>query len=131
MHSPRQSRWPSPSTTQSTVVFCETSRPTYLVMMISHPANRAHYARTAVTGMLITRPRLPDVHTWHLADMTMAFADVRFRLECVAKLFAKLRTSNYRIRLNGVLNRCCAFGLILESILLILVVKIVLQHIRL
>src|SRR3974390_3375594 len=49
--------------------------------------------------------------------------------ECVAKLFAKLRTSNYRIRLNGVLNRCCAFGLILESILLILVVKIVLQHI--
>src|ERR1700730_7601063 len=54
---------------------------------------------------------------------------VRFTPECVAKLFAKLRTSNYRIRLNGVLNRCCAFGLFLESILLILVVKIVLQHI--
>jgi hypothetical protein len=26
----------------------------------------------------------------------------------VAKLFAALRKSNYRIRLNGVLNRCCA-----------------------
>src|SRR5271169_2396051 len=35
-HSPRQSRRPSPSTMQSIVVFCETSRPTYLVMMISH-----------------------------------------------------------------------------------------------
>src|SRR5215831_7355866 len=27
---------------------------------------------------------------------------------CVAKLFAALRKSNYRIRLNGALNRCCA-----------------------
>jgi hypothetical protein len=45
------------------------------------------------------------------------------------KLFANLRTSNHRIRLNDVLNRCCALGLVLESILLILVVKIVLQHI--
>jgi hypothetical protein len=53
----------------------------------------------------------------------------RFASECVAKLFAALLASNNRIPLRGVLNRCCAFGLALESILLILVVKIVLQHI--
>src|SRR5260370_22128080 len=53
---------------------------------------------------------------------------VRFTPDCVAKLFAALRKSNYRIRLNRVLNRCCAPVLVLESILLNLVVKIVLQH---
>jgi hypothetical protein len=36
---------------------------------------------------------------------------------------------NYRIRPNTTLNRCCAPGLVLKSILLNLVVKIVLQHI--
>src|SRR5215468_7129844 len=40
-----------------------------------------------------------------------------------------MRKSNYRIPLNGVLNRYCALVLVLESILLNLVVKIVLQHI--
>ena len=32
--------------------------------------------------------------------------------------------------LNGALNQCCAFAFVLESILSILVVKIVLQHNR-
>ena len=53
---------------------------------------------------------------------------VRNAADCVAKLFAAPRTRNYRIRLSGVLNRCCALVLILESILLVLLVKIVLQH---
>src|SRR5664279_5705958 len=50
--------------------------------------------------------------------------------DCVAKLFATLRTSNNRIRLKDFLNQCCALVSVLESILLILVVKIVLQHNR-
>jgi hypothetical protein len=60
-----------------------------------------------------------------------AAKSIRFRTapECVAKLLVALRTSNYRIQLNAVLNRCCAHALVLESILLILVVKKVLQHI--
>ena len=52
-----------------------------------------------------------------------------FTPECVAKLFAALRTRNYRILLNVFLNRRCALVLVVGSILLILVVKIVLQHI--
>jgi hypothetical protein len=52
----------------------------------------------------------------------------RMSADCVAKLFAALRRSNYRIRLSTVLNRCCAPVLVLESILLSLVAKIVLQH---
>lgn len=48
--------------------------------------------------------------------------------DCVAKLFAALRTSNNRIRLKDFFNQCCALVSVLESILLILVVKIVLQH---
>ena len=47
--------------------------------------------------------------------------------DCVAKLLAALRTRNYRIQMDGVFEstlRACA-----QSILLILVVKIVLQHI--
>src|ERR1017187_8263863 len=51
-----------------------------------------------------------------------------FTPDCVAKLFAALRESNNRIRLNDVLNLCCALAFVLESILLILIVKIVLQH---
>src|SRR5262245_34934037 len=50
--------------------------------------------------------------------------------DCVAKLFAALRKCNDRIRLTGILNRCCAPLLVLESILLNLVAKIVLQHNR-
>jgi hypothetical protein len=46
--------------------------------------------------------------------------------DCVAKLFAVLRESNNRIRLNDVLNQCCVLAFVLESILLILIVKIVL-----
>jgi len=42
-------------------------------MMISHPANRAHYARIAVKGMMITR-----IHTWHKADIP----------SCTARAFA-------------------------------------------
>jgi hypothetical protein len=48
--------------------------------------------------------------------------------DCVAKLFAALRESNNRIRLNDVLNQCCALAFVLESTLLILIAKIVLQH---
>jgi hypothetical protein len=55
---------------------------------------------------------------------------VRKVADCVAKLFAALRKSNFRIRLNRVLNRRCAPVLVLESILLNLVAKIVLQHNR-
>jgi hypothetical protein len=51
-------------------------------------------------------------------------------MDCVAKLFAALQASNNRIRLNDFLNQCCALVSVLESILLILVVKIVLQHNR-
>src|SRR5262245_3113859 len=62
------------------------------------------------------------------------FNDVRSYVrswgDCVAKLFAALQRSNYRIRLSAVLNRCCAPVLALESILLNLVAKIVLQHNR-
>ncbi len=50
--------------------------------------------------------------------------------DCVAKLFAALRESKNRIRLNGTLNQGCALVFVLESILLVLVAKIVLQHIR-
>ena len=57
-----------------------------------------------------------------------AFLD-RCTSECVAKLFAALRERNYRIRPNSTSNRYCARALVLESILLNLVVKIVLQHI--
>src|SRR5262249_20594334 len=54
--------------------------------------------------------------------------NVRFTPDCVAKLFAALQKSNYRIRLNAILNRCCAPVLLFESILPNLVAKIVLQH---
>jgi hypothetical protein len=53
-----------------------------------------------------------------------------YRGECVAKLFAALQERNYRIRPNSTLNRYCAPALVLESILLNLVAKIVLQHIQ-
>src|SRR5262245_43271955 len=53
---------------------------------------------------------------------------VCYSLDCVATLFAALRTRNYRIRLNGVLNRCCALVHNLESILRAQALKIVLQH---
>src|SRR3981081_4249275 len=52
----------------------------------------------------------------------------RRSFECVAKLDAEQRASNNRIRLNGLLNRCCALVFVLESMLLIWVVEIVLQH---
>jgi hypothetical protein len=62
--------------------------------------------------------------------LALSSGSFRFGPDCVAKLFAALRKSNYRIRLNGVLNRCCALVLVLESILLNLVVKLALQHIQ-
>jgi hypothetical protein len=70
---------------------------------------------------------------WHgrfgsLADITASKLDVLFTPECVAKLFAALRSRNNRIRLDGALNQCCAFAFVLESILLVLAVKIVLDR---
>ena len=63
-----------------------------------------------------------------LRHSTAALADVCLPSECVAKLDAEQRASNNRIRLNGLLNRCCALVFVLESMLLIWVVEIVLQH---
>jgi len=54
---------------------------------------------------------------------------VRSAPECVAKLDAGGRARNIRIRSNLALNQYCVFVSVLESMLLILVVKIVLQHI--
>jgi hypothetical protein len=54
---------------------------------------------------------------------------VRFASECVAKLFAAMQSRNNRIRLNDALNQCCTHAFVLESLLLILAAKIVLQHI--
>jgi hypothetical protein len=62
------------------------------------------------------------------ADMSGKARDVRFEGDCVAKLFAAPRKSNYRIRLNAALNQCCVPVVFLESMLLNLVAKIVLQH---
>jgi hypothetical protein len=65
-----------------------------------------------------------------LADIPFVRTNVRFCGECVAKLFAALRTRNNRIRLDGAVNQYCALAFILESILLVWDAKIVLQHIR-
>src|SRR5262249_3401248 len=40
--------------------------------------------------------------------LALSSGSFRFGPDCVAKLFAAFRKSNYRIRLNGGLNRCCA-----------------------
>jgi hypothetical protein len=50
--------------------------------------------------------------------------------DCVAKLYAALRTRNNRIQSSGALNRSCVLAQVLESMLRILVAKIVLQHNR-
>src|SRR5512143_3898392 len=65
------------------------------------------------------------------ADVGLCAAHVRFRGDCVAKVFAALRERNNRIRLNASLNQYCVSAFVLESMLLDLVVKIVLQHYRL
>src|SRR5207244_9691219 len=52
------------------------------------------------------------------------------RADCVAKLLAALRERNNRISPNCVLNQCCVSAFVLESILLVWVVKLVLQHNR-
>jgi hypothetical protein len=52
------------------------------------------------------------------------------RADCVAKLYAALRTRNNRIQSSGALNQGCALVPVLESMLRILVAKIVLQHNR-
>jgi hypothetical protein len=62
------------------------------------------------------------------SDVAAGSRDVRFASDCVAKLFAALREGNNRIHLNDILNQCCALAFVLESILLFLAVKIVLQH---
>jgi len=54
---------------------------------------------------------------------------VRFTPECVAKLFAALRTRNSRILLDGAANQHCAFSSDVESIFRPPPPKIVLQHI--
>jgi hypothetical protein len=56
--------------------------------------------------------------------------NVRFRGECVAKLFAALRASNNRIEANGPLNQYCALAVDIESMLRGRALKIVLQHIH-
>jgi hypothetical protein len=60
--------------------------------------------------------------------MCGAKGHVRFTPDCVAKVFAALRERNNRIRLNASLNQYCVSAFVLESMLLDLVVKIVLQH---
>jgi hypothetical protein len=60
-----------------------------------------------------------NVRFWPLADVSQKQSNVRFRGECVAKLFAALRTRNNRIRLDGAVNQYCALAFILESILLV------------
>ena len=67
-----------PSDIVARIVTAALEQSTGKVMMISHPANRAHSARIAVTGMMITRPRLPDVHTWHKTDIATRSTNVRF-----------------------------------------------------
>jgi hypothetical protein len=46
------------------------------------------------------------------------------------KLFAAMQSRNNRIRLNGVFNRYCTVAFVLESLLLVLTAKVVLQHKR-
>jgi len=53
---------------------------------------------------------------------------VRFTPDFVARLFTALQGRNNRIRLNASLNQYCVSAFVLESILLVWVVKIVLQH---
>jgi hypothetical protein len=53
-----------------------------------------------------------------LPDIEQVSPNVHYRGECVAKLFAALRSHNNRIRLDGTLNQCCAFAFVIESILL-------------
>ena len=65
-----------------------------------------------------------------IRNLAISARNVRCYSECVAKLFAALRSRNNRIRLDGTLNQCCALAFVIESILLVLVVKIVLQHIH-
>ena len=48
---------------------------------------------------------------WHFSAVPTAPSDVQFQGECVAKLFAALRTRNYQIQLNGIFAltlRACA-----------------------
>jgi hypothetical protein len=52
-------------------------------------------------GVIATANTLPNVCSGSLADFAVALPNVRFTTECVAKLFAKRGTSNYRIRLKG------------------------------
>jgi hypothetical protein len=54
-----------------------------------------------------------------LHSFVVSMSGPAFNSECVAKLFAALRTSNYRIRLNDFFESICAAVLVRESILLI------------
>jgi hypothetical protein len=54
--------------------------------------------------------------------------DVRFKPECVAKLFAAMQSRNNRIQLNGALNQYWTLAFVLEPLLLVLTAKIVWQH---
>jgi hypothetical protein len=73
---------------------------------------------------------LAVVRYWPLADIDLCSANVRFRGECVAKLFAARRASNNRIEANKPLNQYCALAVDIESMLRGRALKIVLQHIR-
>jgi hypothetical protein len=65
-----------------------------------------------------------------LRKQITALTHVRFRGECVAKLFAARRASNNRIEANKPLNQYCALAVDIESMLRGRALKIVLQHIR-
>ena len=62
-------------------------------------------------------------------DIRACAANVRFRGECVAKLFAALRARNNRILVGGATNQRCALSSDVESMFRQQPLKIVLQHI--
>jgi hypothetical protein len=70
------------------------------------------------------------VRYWPKADFRLALRNVRFRGECVAKLFVALRARNNRILVDGATNQRCAFSSEVESMFRQQPIKIVLQHIR-
>src|SRR5437660_6648139 len=78
-----------------------------------------------VTSSVLSRICERGQRNWHKPG-----ALVRFRMDCVARHDTEQRARNNRIRLNGGLNQYCAQVFVLESILLLSVEEIVLQHIR-
>ena len=86
------------------------------------------FGRQNPRGLCVHEVLFQGAITPSVANITASVSMSAITSDCVAKPFAALRASNNRIQLNGTLNQCCALVCILESILLILVVKILLQH---